>query len=80
MRRRLKILCKKGERRRLDYIQFKFTSSRTLIHCVAVIRYNFKSKLVILSIEGQGKGFTQKKYEEQILRGLLSDIYKEKYG
>jgi hypothetical protein len=45
-----------------------------------VIRYNFKSKLVILSIEGQGKGFTQKKYEEQILRGLLGDIYKEKYG
>jgi transposase len=80
MRRRLKILRKKGERRRLDCIQFKFTSGRTSIHCAAVIGYNFKSKLVILSMDGQGKGFTQKKYEEQILRGLLGDICKEKYS
>jgi hypothetical protein len=67
MRRRLKILRKQGERRRLDYIQFKFTSGRTSLHCAAIIGYNFKSKLVFLSIEGEGKGFTQKKYEEQIL-------------
>jgi hypothetical protein len=43
-----------------------------------VIRYNFKSRLLFLSTEGEGKGFTQKKYEEQILRGLLEDICKEK--
>jgi hypothetical protein len=59
IRRRLKILRKRGERRRLDCIQFKFRSGRTSLHCVAVIRYNFKSKLVFLSTEGEGKGFTQ---------------------
>jgi transposase len=76
MRRRVKILRKRGERRRLDCIQFKSTSGRTSLHCAAVIGYNFKSKIVFLSTEGEGKGFTQKKYEEQILRGLLGDIYK----
>jgi hypothetical protein len=35
---------------------------------------------VFLSTEGEGKGFTQKKYEEQILRGLLGDICKEKHA
>ena len=35
---------------------------------------------MVLSLEGEGKGFTQKKYEEQILRGLLGDIYKEKHS
>jgi len=35
---------------------------------------------VILSTEGEGKGFTQEKYERQILRGLLGDICKEKNG
>jgi hypothetical protein len=33
---------------------------------------------VFLSTEGEGKGFTQKKYEEQILRGLLGGICKER--
>ncbi|KAH8757831.1 hypothetical protein F5882DRAFT_417734 [Hyaloscypha sp. PMI_1271] len=42
LRRRLKILRKRGERRRLDCIQFKFQSGRTSIHCAAVIGYNFK--------------------------------------
>jgi hypothetical protein len=78
MRRRLKILRKRGERRRLDCIQFKFTSGRTSLHCAAVIGYNFKSRLVFFSTEGEGKGFTQKKYEDQILRRLLGDICKEK--
>jgi transposase len=78
IRRRLKILRKRGERRRLDCIQFKFTSGRTSLHCAAVIGYNFKSRLVFLSTEGEGKGFTQKKYKEQILRGLLGDICREK--
>ncbi len=45
-----------------------------------MIGYNFKSKLVFLSTEGEGKGFTQKKYEDQILRGLLGDICKEKHS
>ena len=79
MRRRLKILRKRGERRRLDCIQFKFTSGRTSLYCAAVIGYNFKSRLVVLSTEGEGKGFTQKKYEAQILRGLLGEICQEKY-
>jgi hypothetical protein len=79
MRRRLKIIRKRGERRRLDCIQFKFTSGRTSLHYVAVTRYNFKSKIVFLSTKGEGKGFTQSKYEDQILRGLLGDICQEKY-
>jgi len=35
---------------------------------------------VFLSTEGEGKGFTQKKYEAQILRGLLREICTEKHG
>ncbi len=35
---------------------------------------------MILSTEGEGKGFTQEKYEKQILRGLLGDICKERNG
>jgi hypothetical protein len=80
MRRRLKILRKRGERRRLDCIQFTFTSGRTSIHCAAAIGYGFKSKLIFLSTKGEGKGFTQKKYEDQVLRGLLGDICKEKHS
>jgi hypothetical protein len=80
MRRRLKVLRKRGERRRLDCIQFKFTSGRTSLHCAAAIGYNFKSKIVILSTEGEGKGFTQKKFEAQILRGLLGEICIEKHN
>ncbi len=53
---------------------------RTSIHVAAAIGYNFKSKLVILSTEGEGKSFTQKKYEKRILRGLLGEICKEKNG
>ncbi len=34
---------------------------------------------MFLSTEGEGKGFTQKKYKAQILRGLLRDIYANKY-
>ena len=33
---------------------------------------------MFLSTKGEGKGFTQKKYEDQILRGLLADICKER--
>jgi transposase len=80
MRRRLKILRKRGERRRLDCIQFKFTSGRTSLHCAAVIGYDFKSKIVFLSTKGEGKGFTQRKYEDQILCGLLGDIGQDKHA
>jgi hypothetical protein len=44
-----------------------------------VIGYNFKSKIVFLLTKGEGKGFTQRKYEDQILQGLLGDIYQDKY-
>jgi transposase len=80
LRRRLKVLRKRGERRRLDYIQFTFNSGRDSIMCWAAIGYNFESKLYFVSMEGQGKGFTQKKYEEQILRGPLKDIFAERYS
>jgi hypothetical protein len=39
-----------------------------------VIGYNFKSPILFLSTEGQGKGFNQSKYEEQVLRGALGEI------
>jgi hypothetical protein len=64
----------------LDYIQFKFTSSRTSLYYTAIIKYNFKSKIIFLSTEGEGKGFTQKKYEDQILHGLLGDICQDKHA
>jgi hypothetical protein len=48
--------------------------------CWAAIGYNFKSKLYFVSMEGQGRGFTQKKYEEQILRGPLAGIFEERYS
>ena len=34
---------------------------------------------MFLSTEGEGKGFTQEKYKEQILYGLLKEICKDKY-
>jgi hypothetical protein len=46
---RQKLLRKRGERRRLDCIQFTFTSGRESVHCWAVIRYNFKSPIIFLS-------------------------------
>jgi len=33
LRRRVKVLRRRGERRRLDYIQFTFNSSRDSIMC-----------------------------------------------
>jgi hypothetical protein len=35
---------------------------------------------VFLFTKGEGKGFTQKKYKKQILRGLLKDICKKKHA
>jgi len=43
----------------------------------AAIGYNFKSNLYFISYEGEGKGFTQKKYREQILKDPLKKIFKQ---
>jgi hypothetical protein len=40
----------------------------------------FQDPILFPSTEGQGKGFKQKKYEEQVLHGILSDICKAKYN
>jgi hypothetical protein len=48
--------------------------------CWAAIGYNFKSELYFVSMDGQGKEFTQKKYEEQILRGPLKGIFEERHS
>lgn len=80
LRRRVKILRKRGERKRLDCIQFTFNSGRDSVMCWAAIGYNFKSELYFVSMEGQGKGFTQRKYEEQILRGPLGEIFAERHS
>jgi hypothetical protein len=76
--RRLKIWRKKGERQRLDCIQFKFHSGRQSVSAWAAIGYNFKSKLVIITKQLDQKGFNQKAYERQILRGELANIARAK--
>jgi WD40 repeat protein len=43
----------------------------------AAIGWNFKSPLYFCSYEGQGKGFTQKHYAEQILRGPLKELFEQ---
>ena len=54
-------------------------SGRESVHCWAAIGYNFKSRLLFLLTEGQGKGFTQQKYEAQVLRGELGNICTQKH-
>lgn len=73
--RRRKILRKRGERRRLDCIQFTFHSGHKSIMAWACIGYGFKSDLYFISYEGEGKGFNQKKYAEQVLKGPLKEIF-----
>lgn len=80
LRRRAKVLRKRGERRRLDCIQFTFNSGRDFVMCWAAIGYNFKSQLYFVSTDGQGHGFTQKKYEEQILQGPSKGIFEERHS
>jgi transposase len=73
--RRQKLLRKRGERRRLDCIQFTFHSSHESVMAWAAIGYGFKSPIYFISYEGEGKGFTQQKYNDQILRGPLKEIF-----
>lgn len=75
--RRRKILRARGERRRLDCIQFTFHSGHKSVMAWAGIGYNCKSKLYFVSYEGEGKGFTQEKYANQILRGPLKEIFEQ---
>lgn len=75
--RRKKILRKRGERRRLDCIQFTFYSSHKSVMAWAAIGYNYKSQIYFVFYEGEGKGFTQQKYADQILRGPLKEIFEQ---
>jgi len=75
--RRRKVLRKRGERRRLDCIQFTFHSGHKSVMAWAAIGYGFKSKIYFCSYEGEGKGFTQRKYADQILRGPLKEIFEQ---
>lgn len=43
----------------------------------AVIGYNYKSPLYFVLYEGEGKGFTQQKYAEQILQGPLKELFNQ---
>jgi hypothetical protein len=43
----------------------------------ACIGYNYKSALYFVLYEGEGKGFTQQKYAEQILKGPLREIFEQ---
>jgi transposase len=73
--RRRRLLRKRGERRSLDCIQFTFHSGHKSVMAWAVIGYNYKSPLYFVSYEGEGKGFTQQKYAEQILQGPLKELF-----
>ena len=75
--RRRRLLRKRGERRRLDCIQFTFHSGHKSIMAWAAIGYNYKSPLYFVSYEGEGRGFIQQKYAKQILRGPLKEIFKQ---
>lgn len=76
--RRLKLWRKKGQRHRLDCMQFKFHSGRQSFMAWGAIGFNFKSKLIFVSLEKDSKGFNQKAYERQILHGELGEIAKVK--
>ncbi len=43
----------------------------------AAIGYNYKSAIYFVSYDAEGKGFTQQKYAEQILRGPLKEIFEQ---
>ena len=75
--RRRKLLRKRGERKRLDCIQFTFHSGHKSVMAWAAIGYGFKSKIYFCSYEGEGKGLNQQKYAEQILRGPLKEIFEQ---
>jgi transposase len=75
--RRQCLLRKRGERRKLDCIQFTFHSGHKSVMAWAVIGWNYKSPLYFVSYEGEGKGFTQQKYAEQILQGPLKELFEE---
>ncbi|RFU30485.1 hypothetical protein B7463_g5848, partial [Scytalidium lignicola] len=77
MLRRQRLLRARGERQRLDCIQFTFHSGHKSVMAWAAIRYNYKSELYFVSYEGEGKGFTQQKYAKQILQGLLKEIFED---
>jgi transposase len=74
MMRRLKIWRKRGERFRLDCIQFRFHSGRESFMAWGAIGWNFKSELILLTSESNAKGFSQKAYERQVLRTELARI------
>lgn len=80
LRRRVKVLRKRGKRRRLDCVQFTFNSGRDFVIYQTIIRYNFKSQLYFVNTKGQGKGFTQKKYKEQVLKGPLVGIFEYRHS
>ena len=75
--RRQYLLRKRGERRRLDCIQFTIHSGHKSIMVWAVIGWNYKPPLYFVSFKGEGKGFTQQKYAEQILQGPLKELFEQ---
>ena len=74
--RRLKLWQRKRDRHCLDCIQFKFHLGRKSFMAQGAIGFKFKSRLIILTLEKDSKGFNQKAYERQILRGELGNIAK----
>jgi hypothetical protein len=75
--RRRRLLRARGERKRLDCIQFTFHSGHQSVMAWAAIGWNYKSPLCFVSYEGEGRGFTQQKYADQILRGSLKEIFEQ---
>jgi hypothetical protein len=75
--RRRRLLRARGERKRLDCIQFTFHSGHQSVMAWPAIGWNYKSPLCFVSYEGEGRGFTQQKYADQILRGSLKEIFEQ---
>lgn len=74
LKRRQLVWRQRGERHRLDCVQFTFHSGRTSVSIWGAIGYNFKSNLYLIDTSS---GWNQKAYEHDILRGELAAIARE---
>lgn len=77
MRRSRKVLRRRGERHKLDCIQFKFHSGRSSYMIWACIGYGYKGSIHIMEAEPGCKNITQAAYANQILDGPLGDTVGE---
>ena len=74
---RIRVLRRRGERDRLDKIQYKKKQNPTLWHCWGMVGWNYKSPSVIYG-SGQGKGnITQQMYRNEILEQYVLPAFRQ---